>query len=69
MEQKLLLSRTETARLLGISTSTLARLTQEGHLPCVFIGVRVLFDINDVKRFIQTRKRKMVKGKTVPCSE
>jgi excisionase family DNA binding protein len=51
-----LLSRPETAELLGVSERTLFALTKRGDVPAVRIGGRVLYDPRDLVGFIDSRK-------------
>ena len=51
-----LLDTRKAAAALGISPRTIWQLTQDGHLTCVRIGRRVLYDPADVRTFIEQRK-------------
>jgi len=53
-----LLTRAETAKLLGIKSQTLACWVSTGRyaLRCTKIGSRALYDPRDVARFIESRK-------------
>lgn len=52
----LLVDRREAARLLGVSPGTIDNLRNAGELPSVKIVTRRLFDVNDLRRFIEARK-------------
>lgn len=53
---KLLLTAVEAAQSLSISPRTLWTLTHRGELPCVRVGVRVLYDVDDLRAWINRRK-------------
>ncbi len=53
---RLLLGRLEAARVLGVSPGTIDNLRRNGELPSVKIGTRRLFDMTDLRRFIEQRK-------------
>lgn len=55
-EAPLLVDRRETARLLGVCPNTVSNLQRRGELVPVRIGARVLFDIADLHRLIESRK-------------
>lgn len=52
----LLVDRREAARLLSVSPNTVSNLQRAGALASVRIGARVLFDVGDLHRLIETRK-------------
>lgn len=52
----LLVDRREAARLLGVSPGTIDNLRLRGELPSVKIAARRLFDVTDLRRFIDARK-------------
>ena len=52
----LLVDRLTAARALGVSPGTIDNLRRDGELPSVKIGTRRLFDVADLRRFIQERK-------------
>ena len=52
----LLVDRHEAARLLGVSPGTIDNLRLRGGLPSVKIAARRLFDVSDLRRFIESRK-------------
>lgn len=52
----LLVDRREAARLLGVSPNTVSNLQQRGALRPVRIGARVLFDVADLRHFIEAAK-------------
>jgi len=54
--EKLLYSRAETARSLGVSLVQLWRLTDAGKLTPKHVGRRVLYPVNELHRFIQQAK-------------
>lgn len=51
----LAVSRREAARLLGVSLSTVGRLTASGELPKVRVGRRVLIARSDIESFLRRR--------------
>lgn len=52
----LLVDRREAGRLLGVSPGTIDNLRLRGELPSVKIAARRLFDVTDLRRFIDARK-------------
>jgi len=52
----LLVDRREAARLLGVSPGTIDNLRTRGELPSVKLLARRLFDVADLRRFIDARK-------------
>ena len=52
----LLVDRREAARLLGVCPNTVGNLQRAGELVPVRIGARVLFDLRDLRDFIDARK-------------
>lgn len=52
----LLVDRREAARLLGISPTTLDNLRLNGEIPSIKIAARRLFDVADIREFINSRK-------------
>ena len=52
----LLVDRLEAAQALSISPGTIDNLRRSGQLPSVKIGTRRLFDVADLRRFIELRK-------------
>lgn len=52
----LLVDRREAGRLLGVSPGTIDNLRTRGELPSVKIAARRLFDVADLRRFIEARK-------------
>lgn len=46
----------ESGRLLGVCPNTIDNLRRRGELPSVKIGSRRLFDVADLRRFIEARK-------------
>jgi hypothetical protein len=52
----LLVDRREAARLLGISPTTLDNLRLSGAIPSIKIAARRLFDVADIREFIDSRK-------------
>lgn len=52
----LLVDRREAGRLLGISPGTIDNLRIHGELPSVKLLARRLFDVADLRRFIEARK-------------
>ena len=53
---RLLVDRLEAAQALGVSPGTIDNLRRRGELPSVKIGTRRLFDMADLRRFIDARK-------------
>ena len=45
----------EAAAALGVSVSTLDRLTKSGALPCVKLGRAVLYPVSSLKQFLNLR--------------
>lgn len=52
----LLVDRLEAARLLGVGPTTIDNLRLSGELPSLKIAARRLFDVADIRRFIEARK-------------
>lgn len=52
----ILLDRREAGRLLGLSPGTVDNLRLRGELPSVKIGARRLYDIEDLRRFVESKK-------------
>jgi hypothetical protein len=52
----LLVDRREAARLLAVSPGTIDNLRLRGELPSVKIAARRLYDLNDLRQFIEARK-------------
>lgn len=52
----MLVDRREAARLLGVSPGTIDNLRLRGELPSVKIAARRLYDVADLRRFIESRK-------------
>lgn len=52
----LLVDRREAGRLLGVCGNTIDNLRRRGELPSVKIAARRLFDVADLRRFIDARK-------------
>ena len=52
----LLVDRLNAAQALGVSPGTIDNLRRSGELPSVKIGTRRLFDMADLRRFIEERK-------------
>jgi len=52
----LLVDRREAARLLGVSPGTIDNLRTRGELPSVKLLARRLFDVADLRRFVDARK-------------
>jgi DNA-binding transcriptional MerR regulator len=52
----LLVDRREAARLLGISPTTLDNLRLSGAIPSIKIAARRLFDVADLRRYIEAQK-------------
>ena len=52
----LLVDRLNAAQALGVSPGTIDNLRRSGELPSVKIGTRRLFDMADLRRFIDARK-------------
>ena len=54
--EKLLLTARESARMLSVSERTLWSLTNDGAIPAVRIGRRVLYSPEDLEGFIEANK-------------
>lgn len=52
----LLVDRREAGRLLGVSPGTIDNLRLRGELPSVKLLARRLFDVADLRRYIEARK-------------
>lgn len=52
----LLVDRREAGRLLGVSPGTIDNLRTRGELASVKIAARRLYDVADLRRFIESRK-------------
>ena len=52
----LLVDRREAGRLLGVSPGTIDNLSLRGELPSVKLLSRRLFDVADLRRYIESRK-------------
>jgi excisionase family DNA binding protein len=52
----LLVDRREAGRLLGVSPGTIDNLRTRGELPSVKLLSRRLFDVADLRRYIESRK-------------
>lgn len=52
----LLVDRREAGRLLGVSPGTIDNLRTRGDLPSVKIAARRLYDVEDLRRYIDARK-------------
>ena len=52
----MLVDRLEAGRLLGVSPGTIDNLRLRGELPSVKLMARRLFDVSDLRRFIDSRK-------------
>jgi excisionase family DNA binding protein len=52
----LLVDRREAARLLGVSPGTIDNLRASGELPSVKLFARRLFDVADLRRYVESRK-------------
>ena len=52
----LLVDRREAARLLGVSPGTIDNLRTRGELPSVKLFARRLFDVADLRRYVEVRK-------------
>ena len=53
----------EAAAALGVSVSTLDRLTKSGALPCVKLGRAVLYPVSALKQFLHLRTQVVKEGK------
>lgn len=56
MPAPLLVDRRDAARLLGVSPGTIDNLRLRGELPSVKIAARRLFEVADLRRFIESKK-------------
>ncbi len=56
--ERLLVSATEAARMLSISPRTLWSLTRDGEIPCVRVRHRVLYDLADLRAYIEVKKER-----------
>jgi DNA-binding transcriptional MerR regulator len=54
--EPMLVDRREAARLLGVSAGTIDNLRKRGAIPSVKIATRRLYDVGDLRRFVETRK-------------
>jgi hypothetical protein len=54
---QILVDRREAARRLAVSPGTIDNLRLRGELPSVKIAARRLYDIEDLRRFIDSRKQ------------
>lgn len=52
----MLVNRREAGRLLGVSPGTIDNLRLRGELPSVKIGARRLFDVADLRRYVDEQK-------------
>jgi hypothetical protein len=52
----LLVDRREAGRLLGVSAGTIDNLRRRGELPSLKLLARRLFDVADLRRFVEARK-------------
>ncbi|MFN7022270.1 MAG: helix-turn-helix domain-containing protein [Phycisphaerales bacterium] len=52
----LLVDRREAARLLGVSPNTISNLQKRGDLPSVKLLTRRLYDVADLRRYIESRR-------------
>lgn len=55
-ESPYLVDRRDAGRLLGVSAGTIDNLRLRGELPSVKIAARRLYDVADLRRFIESRK-------------
>lgn len=55
-DTKLLVDRREAARMLGVSPGTIDNLRTRGDLPSVKLLTRRLFDVADLRHYIDSRK-------------
>lgn len=60
--EPMLLSARETAKALGICEKTLWTLTKQGGIPCIRVGVRVLYDPQDLRSWIDRVKTPLKAG-------
>jgi excisionase family DNA binding protein len=56
LARPMLVDRREAARLLAVSPGTIDNLRLRGELPSVKIAARRLFDVEDLRRFVESRK-------------
>ncbi len=56
LSPKLLLSYDEASRALGVCVRTLRNMVSRGELPMVKLGKRSLFDVEDLRSFIDANK-------------
>jgi excisionase family DNA binding protein len=56
--EPLLISSMQAAKSLGICERQLFTMTKNGSIPCVRIGKRVLYDIQDLRQWIDQQKTK-----------
>jgi uncharacterized protein YqjF (DUF2071 family) len=54
--QSLLVDRHEAARLLSVCPGTIDNLRTRGDLPSIKIGARRLYDMTDLRRYIDSQK-------------
>lgn len=52
----MLVDRRQAGRALGVSPTTIDNLRQSGKLPSLKIGTRRLFDLADIRAFIESAK-------------
>lgn len=55
--RKILVNRREAAWLLGVSAGTVDNLRARGELPSVKVASRRLYDVQDLRRFIEAKKQ------------
>ena len=60
--EPMLVDRREAGRLLGVCGNTIDNLRRRGELPSVKIAARRLFDVADLRRFIEARKAVRTEG-------
>ena len=53
---RLLVTPSDAARALAISSRKLWALTKEGEMPCVRIGRAVRYDVTDLQKWVDARK-------------
>ena len=53
---RLLVTPSDAARALAISTRKLWAMTKEGEMPCVRIGRAVRYDVGDLQKWVDARK-------------
>lgn len=58
--ERIAVSAPEAARMLGIGTRLLWSLTNRGELPCVRLGRRVLYSVDELRRLLAERTGKAV---------